>query len=251
MLLFVGLGNPGSKYENNRHNVGFMAVDEIVRRHNFLPEKKRWQALTHEGKLGGEKIIIIKPQTYMNESGRSVGEAMRFYKLTPKDVVVFYDELDLAFTKTKVKTGGGAAGHNGIRSITSHIGAEFVRVRIGIGHPGDKSRVHNHVLGDFAKAEQSELDKMLDAIARECGYLSARDNPRFMSQIALHLSPQRPSSGKQNNNKQKSPQEKPAKAEKQNSEPVSRTISARPAVKKNTSEGPMADMLRALKSGDK
>ncbi|MEX0300368.1 MAG: aminoacyl-tRNA hydrolase, partial [Kordiimonas sp.] len=168
MLLFVGLGNPGSKYENHRHNVGFMAVDEIVRRHNFLPEKKRWQALTHEGRLGSEKVIIVKPQTYMNESGRSIGEAMRFFKLTPAQVFVFYDELDLAFGKLKVKKGGGAAGHNGIRSTMAHIGPDFNRVRIGIGHPGDKSRVHGHVLGDFSKAETPDLEKSLDAIAQEC-----------------------------------------------------------------------------------
>ncbi|UTW60107.1 aminoacyl-tRNA hydrolase [Kordiimonas sp. SCSIO 12603] len=244
MLLFVGLGNPGSKYENNRHNVGFMAVDEIVRRHNFLPEKKRWQALTHEGTIAGEKIIIIKPQTYMNESGRSVGEAMRFYKLAPKDVVVFYDELDLAFAKTKVKIGGGAAGHNGIRSITSHIGADFTRIRIGIGHPGDKARVHGHVLGDFAKAEQPTLDKLLDAIASECDQLAKGDNPRFMSEVARTMAPPRPSTGN------KKPAEKTAE-ETTNKKPVARTISARPALKQNSSDGPMADALRALKSGDK
>lgn len=227
MLLFVGLGNPGSKYENNRHNVGFMAVSEIARRHNFLPEKKRWQALTQEGTIAGEKIIIIKPQTYMNESGRSVGEAMRFYKLAPKDVVVFYDELDLAFAKTKVKVGGGAAGHNGIRSITSHIGADYARVRIGIGHPGDKTRVHGHVLGDFAKAEQPELEKLLDAIASECSQLAKGDNPRFMSDVARIMAPPRPPSGN------KKLADKPANDTKntENKKPAVRTISAQPALK--------------------
>lgn len=243
MLLFVGLGNPGSKYENHRHNVGFMAVDEIVRRHNFLPEKKRWQALTHEGRLGSGKIIIIKPQTYMNESGRSIGEAMRFFKLTPAQVFVFYDELDLAFGKLKVKTGGGAAGHNGIRSTMAHIGPDFNRVRIGIGHPGDKSRVHGHVLGDFAKSETPELEKTLDAIARECPYLADGDTPRFLSQVALHLSPPRPSTGVKNTSTKKQ--------DKKSADTAAQTKPAVTPIKQNTSEGPLADALKALKFGDK
>ena len=252
MLLFVGLGNPGSKYENHRHNVGFMAVDEIVRRHNFLPEKKRWQGLTHEGKLGSEKVIILKPQTYMNESGRSVNEAMRFFKLNPADVFVFYDELDLAFGKVKVKTGGGAAGHNGIRSISSHIGPDFHRIRIGIGHPGDKSRVHGHVLGDFAKSEQSNLENILDAIAREASHLAGRNTPLFLSQIALTLSPQRPNSTKNKNSdtateavkkqaQTTAPKATPAKVQK------AKVLLKHEQVK----EGPLAAALKALKFGDK
>ncbi|MFC3051760.1 aminoacyl-tRNA hydrolase [Kordiimonas pumila] len=234
MLLFVGLGNPGSKYENHRHNVGFMAVNEIVRRHNFSPDRSRWQALTCEGTLSGTKIVAIKPQTFMNESGRAVGEAMRFFKLTPADVVVFYDELDLAFGKVKVKVGGGAAGHNGIRSITSHIGPDFTRVRIGIGHPGDKARVHGHVLGDFAKAEMPELEKILSALASEARYLAENDYPRYMSQLALVMQPQRPSSGTL----------KP--------ETVVTTSPVKKAdqFKKQSDEGPLADALRALKNGD-
>lgn len=251
MLLFVGLGNPGSKYENNRHNVGFMAVDEIVRRHNFLPEKKRWQGLTHEGRLGSDKVIILKPQTYMNDSGRSVGEAMRFFKLTPADVVVFYDELDLAFGKVKVKVGGGAAGHNGIRSMINHIGADFTRVRIGIGHPGEKARVHGHVLGDFAKAEQPELEKVLDTMAREAGFLADGDNPRFLSQIALTLSPQRPSSGSQG---KESAATKAAKEQAKATAPqkADGPKKAAPLKHEEVKEGPMATMLKALKikSGD-
>lgn len=199
MRLFVGLGNPGSKYENNRHNVGFMAVDEIVRRHNFAPDadsgKRRWQSLTHEGRLGSEKVVVIKPQTFMNESGRAVGEAMRFFKLTPADVFVFYDELDLAFGKVKAKLGGGAAGHNGIRSITAHIGPDFERVRLGIGHPGDKARVHGHVLGDFAKAELDQRDAMIDAVAAEAPLLAAGDRPRFLTEVARRLNPPRPNGG--------------------------------------------------------
>jgi PTH1 family peptidyl-tRNA hydrolase len=240
MLLFVGLGNPGGKYERHRHNVGFMAVDEIVRRNNFLPERARWQALTSEGRVGTEKVIALKPQTYMNESGRAVGEAMRFFKLSPADVIVFYDELDLAFEKVKVKVGGGAAGHNGIRSITSHIGADFTRVRIGIGHPGDKSRVTGHVLGDFAKAEEPRLEVILDAIAREAGYLAAHDNPRFMTEVSRHINPPRPSTGR----KQAAPAEPaPVRA------PQTRTLAANPAKPKNN-DGPMADALRALKKED-
>ncbi|NVJ69324.1 MAG: aminoacyl-tRNA hydrolase [Alphaproteobacteria bacterium] len=242
MLLFVGLGNPGDKYRNHRHNVGFMAVDEIVRRHNFLPEKKRWQALTHEGQLDGKKVIVVKPQTFMNLSGQAVGEAMRFFKLTPADVVVFYDELDLAFGKVKVKVGGGAAGHNGIRSITQHIGPDFTRVRIGIGHPGDKSRVHSHVLGDFAKAEQAELDKILDAVAREAGYLAAGDNPRFMTEVARHINPPRPSTGKQRTDAPDADN----KGKVTERSPVTRSLSATPG-KMNKNEGPMADALRKLK----
>jgi PTH1 family peptidyl-tRNA hydrolase len=254
MLLFVGLGNPGSKYENNRHNVGFMAVDEMVRRHNFLPEKKRWQSLTHEGRLGSEKVIILKPQTFMNESGRSVGEAMRFFKLTPADVVVFYDELDLAFGKVKVKVGGGAAGHNGIRSISSHIGENYTRVRIGIGHPGEKSRVHGHVLGDFAKAERPELDTILDTMAREAKHLADGNNPLFLSQIALTLSPQRPSSGTK---KVKDAATDAAKEQTKATAPkkADGPKKAAPLKHEEVKEGPMASLLKALKpqikSGDK
>lgn len=238
MLLFVGLGNPGSKYEGHRHNVGFMAVDEIVRRHNFSPERSRFQSLSHEGNLSGEKILVLKPQTFMNESGRAISEAVRFYKLTPADVFVFYDELDLAFGKVKVKTGGGTAGHNGIRSTAAHIGPDFHRIRIGISHPGDKSRVTGHVLGDFAKAEQPELEKMLSTIAAEASWLAKREYPRFMSQIALELSPQRP-------NNQKS-----SKAESKDVPAAKLGQSAQNEQKKKP-EGPMADALRALKNGDK
>jgi len=244
MLLFVGLGNPGDKYKGHRHNVGFMAVDEIVRRHNFLPEKSRWQALTSEGRLGTEKVIAVKPQTFMNLSGQAVGEAMRFFKLTPADVVVFYDELDLAFGKVKVKVGGGAAGHNGIRSITQHIGPDFTRVRIGIGHPGDKSRVHGHVLGDFAKAEQAELETVLDAVAREASWLAQGDNPRFMTEVSRHINPPRPSTGKG-----KPEGEATGEDEKAARSPVTKSLAANPAKVKNN-EGPMAEALRALKKED-
>ncbi|WP_417464773.1 aminoacyl-tRNA hydrolase [Kordiimonas sp.] len=233
MLLFVGLGNPGSTYEKNRHNVGFMALDQIVERHIFSAGPKRWHSETFEGRLSANKIIAIKPQTFMNRSGQAVGEAMRFFKLSPENVVVFYDELDLAFGKVKVKIGGGAAGHNGIRSITDHIGADFTRVRIGIGHPGDKALVHNHVLGNFAKAEQDQLDDVLRAITSEVSFLAEGDNARFMSEVARHLQPARPSTGTAPEQTKKSKSTPPTSGEQ------------------NNNEGPMASALRALMGGAK
>lgn len=187
MQLFVGLGNPGSDYALHRHNVGFMAADTIADVYRFPPWTKKFKGLIADGRIGDARILLLKPQTFMNDSGRSVGEAMRFYKLEPADVTVFYDELDLAPMKVKVKTGGGAAGHNGIRSITAHIGDDFRRVRIGIGHPGDKARVTGHVLGNYAKAEMEPLADLLGAIAREATWLAAGDDPRFMSEVALRM----------------------------------------------------------------
>ena len=190
MILLVGLGNPGEKYARNRHNIGFMAADEIVRRHSFSPPRARFQGLVSEGTLGGDKAIVLKPTTYMNESGRAVGEAMRFYKLTPANVVVFYDELDLEAAKLRVKTGGGAAGHNGIRSIAAHIGPDFRRVRIGIGHPGVKERVMSHVLGDFSKAEIVDwVAPMLDAIAEAAPFLAEGKDATFANKVHLTLNP--------------------------------------------------------------
>lgn len=190
MILLVGLGNPGAKYERNRHNVGFMAADAIVRRHSFSPPRARFQGLVSEGTFGGEKAIVLKPTTYMNESGRAVGEAMRFYKLTPADVVVFYDELDLEPGKIRMKTGGGAAGHNGIRSIAAHIGPDFRRVRIGIGHPGAKDRVLGYVLGDFSKADQDWVEPMLDAMADAAPLLAEGKDATFANKVHLALNPE-------------------------------------------------------------
>lgn len=196
MLLLVGLGNPGEKYARHRHNVGFMAADAIADAHGFEAPKSKFQGELREGFLNGDggrtKALILKPQTYMNESGRSVGEAVRFYKLSPEDVVVFYDELDLAPGKLRIKVGGGAAGHNGIRSIDSHIGNNFRRVRIGIGHPGDKSRVTGHVLGDFAKTDRSWLEPMLEAIAKAAPLLAETDSNLFASAVAQRLAPPKP-----------------------------------------------------------
>ena len=189
MQIWVGLGNPGALYAMQRHNVGFMIVDTIAEVHDFSPVKKAFQGWTQEGRIGGEKILLLKPATFMNESGRSIGEAMRFYKLEPQDVTAFHDELDLAPFKVKVKTGGGTAGHNGLRSTEAHIGNEFRRVRIGIGHPGHKDRVTGHVLGNYAKAEIDGLSELLGAVAAEAEWLARSDDVRFMNDVALRLAP--------------------------------------------------------------
>lgn len=184
MKLFVGLGNPGEKYARHRHNVGFMALEAIAERHSFGPWKRKFQGLAADGQIGGEKVLLLKPETYMNESGRAVGEAMRFLKIGIADIVAFHDELDLAPGKLKVKTGGGNAGHNGLRSITQHVGNEFVRVRIGIGHPGAKELVHGYVLHDFAKADEAWLRPLLDAMADAAGRLADGDQARFLTDVA-------------------------------------------------------------------
>ena len=183
--LWVGLGNPGPQYAMHRHNVGFMAVDTIAEVHGFGPVQKKFQGWLQEGRIGSDKVLLLKPATFMNESGRAVSEAMRFYKLKPSDLTVFHDELDLAPFKVKVKQGGGHAGHNGLRSIGQHIGPDYRRVRIGIGHPGHKDRVTGHVLGNYAKNEIDALAEMLGAIAAEADRLASGDDARFMSDIAL------------------------------------------------------------------
>ena len=197
MLLFAGLGNPGAKYASNRHNIGFMAVDEIVRRHNFSSWRKKFQSDMSEGTLGGEKVLVLKPQTYMNESGRAVGEAVRFHNIPLENVYVFYDELDLEPGKVRVKLGGGAAGHNGIRSIAAHLGPDFKRVRLGIGHPGVKDFVMPHVLGDFAKADREWLSKLLEGVADEVALLAEGKDEKFQSKVALVLNPPRPNAPRQ------------------------------------------------------
>ncbi len=191
MKLFVGLGNPGAGYAGNRHNIGFMAVETLSSTYGFGPWKQAFQGDVSAGTIGLEKIVLLKPSTFMNESGRSVGEAMRFYKLTPADVVVFYDELDLEPNKVRVRLGGGTGGHNGIRSIDAHIGAEFWRVRLGIGHPGHKDRVTSYVLGNFAKAEEEGVGVLLNALAAEAPTLAAGDDKRFASDVATQVFPPR------------------------------------------------------------
>ncbi|HMT41409.1 aminoacyl-tRNA hydrolase [Sphingorhabdus sp.] len=187
MQIWAGLGNPGPQYAMHRHNVGFMAVDALADRYEAPAPAKKFQGWMQEVRIGGDKIILLKPATFMNESGRSIRAAMDFYKLTPEDVTVFYDELDLAPFKIKVKRGGGAAGHNGIRSTIDHIGADFRRIRLGIGHPGHKDRVTGYVLGPFSKSEIDPLADMLGAISAEADWLAKGDDARFMSEVALRL----------------------------------------------------------------
>ena len=192
MRLLVGLGNPGSRYARNRHNIGFMAVDEIVDHYGFGPWRARFRGRVAEGRVGGEKLLALEPQTYMNESGRAVGEALRFYKLEPEQAVVLHDEIDLKPGKVKVKRGGSPGGHNGLRSIDAHVGRDYWRVRLGVGHPGDKDLVHGHVLHDFAKADEDWLAKLLEAVAVELPVLLAGDERAFMSKVNQVLVPPRP-----------------------------------------------------------
>ena len=192
MLLLVGLGNPGPRYARNRHNIGFLAAGAVADRHGFGPARRRFEGEAREGVLGGRKTLVLKPLTYMNESGRAVGEAMRFYRLAPADVVVFHDELDLPPGKLRVKTGGGHAGHNGLRSITAHIGPDFRRVRLGIGHPGHRDAVHPWVLGDFAKADSEWLGPLLAAIAEHAPALAEGRDDVFANRVHLALAPSRP-----------------------------------------------------------
>ncbi|TKD52324.1 aminoacyl-tRNA hydrolase [Sphingomonas baiyangensis] len=189
MQLWVGLGNPGAQYAMHRHNIGFMAADAIAEVHGFAPPAKKFQGWLQEGRIGGDKILLLKPATFMNDSGRAVRAALDFYKLAPADVTIFYDELDLAPFKLKVKQGGGAAGHNGIRSTIAHIGEDFRRVRLGIGHPGHKDRVTGYVLGNFAKTEIEPLSDLLGALAAEARWLAEGDEVRFMNDVAMRMAP--------------------------------------------------------------
>ena len=192
MLLVVGLGNPGSEYADNRHNIGFMAVDAIHRAHGFSPYRGKFHGQLADGTVGGEKVLLLKPETYMNESGRAVQAAMAFYKIEPKDVIVLHDELDLAGGKLRIKRGGGHAGHNGLRSIHAHIGDAYARLRLGIGHPGDKDMVVGHVLKDFSKAERAWVEPLLDAVAKNFPRLIKGDDGGFMSKVASALQPPKP-----------------------------------------------------------
>lgn len=187
MQLWVGLGNPGAQYALNRHNVGFMAVDAIAEVHGFDPWKKQFQGWASLGRIGSQRILLLKPATFMNDSGRSIAEAARFYKIDVAALTVFHDELDLAPFKVKVKTGGGTAGHNGLRDTDRHFGPDFRRVRLGIGHPGHKDRVSPYVLGNYAKAEIDPLSDLLGAVAAEAQWLADGDDVRFMNEIALRL----------------------------------------------------------------
>lgn len=230
MKIFAGLGNPGPKYQNNRHNIGFMAVDAIHRKHPFGPWSKKFKAEISEGELDGEKVLLMKPQTFMNLSGEAVGEAMRFYKLTPADIIVFHDELDLPPAKVRVKTGGGHGGHNGIKSLDAHCGKDYRRVRLGIGHPGAKELVHAHVLGDFAKADQEWLDRLLDDIAINAPLLLKGDGSQFMNRLA-GVAPE--------------PAKKPA-VERPRPTGQSHIHQARSHKPAMPASGPMAEMLKKL-----
>ena len=198
MKLFVGLGNPGKKYTNNRHNIGFMALNQIASDHSFSPWKNKFQGQITDGKLGDEKVILLKPETFMNLSGQSVSETIKFYKIKIEDIIVFHDELDLAPAKLRVKISGGHAGHNGLRSIHQHIGADYHRVRMGIGHPGHKDRVANYVLSDFAKNDQNWLQDLLFGISDGAIYLANNDAGKFMNAVAMRTVPQREKPTKSN-----------------------------------------------------
>jgi PTH1 family peptidyl-tRNA hydrolase len=187
MRLFAGLGNPGQKFRHHRHNVGFVVVDEIARRHGFAPWRKRFHGHTAEGAVDGERIVLLRPETYMNESGRSVAEAANFFKLQPGEVVVFHDELELPPAKLRVKVGGGIAGHNGLRSITEHIGNDYKRVRIGIGHPGIKDLVHAYVLNDFARDDRPWVEALVDAIAENAALLARDRDASFQNKVHLAM----------------------------------------------------------------
>ena len=192
MRLRVGLGNPGSRYAGNRHNIGFMAVDAIVRRHSFSAIRERFHGLTAEGTIDGEKVLALAPQTFMNDSGRAVQAAVQFFKLQPTDVIVLYDEIDLPLGKVRAKRAGGAGGHNGIRSIDAHIGADYWRVRMGVDHPGQKELVKSYVLMDFFKEEHATVQAMLDAVADAIPLMIAGDDGRFMNKISVTLNPPPP-----------------------------------------------------------
>ncbi len=196
MQLFVGLGNPGAKYARNRHTIGFMAVDRIAGDHGFAPWRAKFQGQVSEGRLGSAKVVLLKPETFMNNSGQSVGEAMRFYKLTPGDITVFHDEIDLAPGKLRVKVGGGHAGHNGLRSLHAHVGDAYRRVRMGVGHPGHKEAVPGYVLRDFPKADEEWLDDLLRGVSDGAAALAEGDAGRFQNAVALRLNPPRSSTTK-------------------------------------------------------
>lgn len=241
MRLIVGLGNPGAQHQRNRHNIGFMAVDEIHRLHSsFAPWRSRFQAQVSEGRLGTEKVLLMKPSTYMNESGRAVGEAFRFFKIAPEDIVVLYDELDLPSARFRMKAGGGHGGHNGLRSITAHIGQDYRRLRLGIDHPGDKRLVSNHVLGDFAKADSAWLDPLLAEIAGNAELLAQGKDSQFANKLTLALEPEK---AKRGSGKTAKPSTGPSATSKGQSHIRQARQVKSPDLPKS---GPMASMLKRL-----
>jgi PTH1 family peptidyl-tRNA hydrolase len=233
MKIIAGLGNPGTQYAGNRHNIGFMAVDALQRLPSFAPWSKKFKAEISEGEIAGEKVLLMKPQTYMNLSGESVGEAMRFFKLTPADIIAIHDELDLPAGRVRIKTGGGHGGHNGLKSLDAHCGKDYRRLRLGIGHPGDKERVHGHVLGDFAKAERVWLEPLLDAIADNAAMLVKAEDSQLMNKLALATG-------------SKPEAEKPAKAAKPAAQSHIHQARNSAQPKKLPETGPMAEMLKRM-----
>ncbi|KQT45129.1 peptidyl-tRNA hydrolase [Aureimonas sp. Leaf454] len=242
MLLIVGLGNPGPSYAGHRHNIGFMAVDEIQRRAGFSPWTKKFKGEISEGQIGTDKVLLLKPLTFMNESGASVGDAVRFYKIEPGQVVVIHDELDLAAGKVRVKTGGGNGGHNGLRSIDAHIGKDYRRVRLGIGHPGSKERVNGHVLSDFHKVDREWLDPLIEAVARQVELLSAGEDAQFMNRIAMATGSTEPTSAKGSS----APMSAKTTVAKAPAKGRSHIRQARSDPPKAEPSGAMADMLKRL-----
>ncbi len=228
MKIIAGLGNPGAKYAGNRHNIGFMAVEAIHRKSDFGPWSKKFKSEIAEGEIGGEKVLLMKPDTFMNLSGEAVGQAMRFYKLTPADIIAIHDELDLPAGKVRIKVGGGNGGHNGLKSLDAHCGKDYKRLRLGIGHPGAKELVHNHVLGDFAKADQVWLEPLLDNIALNATLLLEGDGSMFLNKLSGGTAP----AGKT----QKKTEQKPK----------SHIHQARKNKQDIPASGPMADMLKKL-----
>ncbi|AMD59761.1 aminoacyl-tRNA hydrolase [Agrobacterium pusense] len=233
MKIIAGLGNPGTQYAGNRHNIGFMAVDALQRLPSFAPWSKKFKAEISEGEIVGEKVLLMKPQTYMNLSGESVGEAMRFFKLTPADIIAIHDELDLPAGRVRIKTGGGHGGHNGLKSLDAHCGKDYRRLRLGIGHPGDKERVHGHVLGDFAKADRVWLEPLLDAIADNAAMLVKAEDSQLMNKLALATG-------------RKPEAEKPAKAAKPTAQSHIHQARNSAQPKKLPETGPMAEMLKRM-----
>ncbi|MCA2378866.1 aminoacyl-tRNA hydrolase [Agrobacterium sp. 22-211-1] len=233
MKIIAGLGNPGAQYAGNRHNIGFMAVDALQRLPSFSPWARKFKAEISEGEIAGEKVLLMKPLTYMNLSGESVGEAMRFFKLAPGDIIAIHDELDLLAGRTRIKTGGGHGGHNGLKSLDAHCGKEYRRLRLGIGHPGDKERVHGHVLGDFAKADRVWLDPLLDAIADNAAMLVKGEDSQLMNKLALATG-------------SKPEAEKPVKAAKPAGQSHIHQARNSAQPKKLPETGPMAEMLKRM-----
>ena len=232
MQFIVGLGNPGGKYAGHRHNIGFMAVDAIHEENGFHPWSKKHGALVSDGMLGREKVLLVKPQTFMNESGKAVGEALRFYKEGPDSLTVLHDELDLPPGKVRIKTGGGNGGHNGLRSIDAHVGKDYRRVRLGIGHPGHKDRVTGHVLGDFAKSDHDWLDPLLEAIARNADLIASGEDAVLMNRLSIQTDSNEPPGAKG--------------SDKAKPKGQSHIRQARQGTQKVEPSGPMAEMLKRL-----